>query len=246
MHGQKPVHGTPKYDCPHYGNPTNIFQLMLNMWWATRGSGQSCKQIDLKGGTDSLCVVSCGGQRQPCMGGHLCMEPSCQTHDKQCEGHASANPDACERRVRLPICGYSWGDSHAWTDNFAWNPHAWLSALLKLNKQMLTYAKHKISNPWSTQSVHKEIYIEGATDFHCAVSHGGQPCMGGHLCNFVFTLFLLQTNIPASQWFPPSGKHPEQRILVTTANCRLYSNISQILLLYKRGGIKTYCTLRNH
>ena len=34
---------------------------------------------------------------------------SCQTHDKQCEGHASAHPDACERRVRLPICGYSWG-----------------------------------------------------------------------------------------------------------------------------------------
>ena len=162
---------------------------------------------------------------------------SCQTHDKQCEGHASAHPDACERRVRLPICGYSWGDSHAWTDNFAWNPNAWLPALLKLNEQMLTYAKHKISNPRGTQSVHIKIYIEGATDFQCAVSHGGQPCMGGHLCNFVFILLLLQINSPVSQWFPPSGKHPEQRILVITANCRLYSNISQILLLYKRGGI---------
>ena len=36
---------------------------------------------------------------------------------------------------------------------------------------MLTYAKHKISNPWGTQSLHIEIYIEGATDFQRAFSH---------------------------------------------------------------------------
>ena len=34
---------------------------------------------------------------------------SCLTHDKKREGHAPTHPDACERRVRLPMCGYSWG-----------------------------------------------------------------------------------------------------------------------------------------
>ena len=33
---------------------------------------------------------------------------SCYTHDKQRKRHAPTHPDACERRVRLPMCGYSW------------------------------------------------------------------------------------------------------------------------------------------
>ena len=50
------------------------------------------------------------------------------------------------------------GDSYAWPDNFVWNPHAWLSPLLKLNRYVLTYATHKVSNPRGTQSVHKDPF----------------------------------------------------------------------------------------
>ena len=50
---------------------------------------------------------------------------------------------------------------------------------------------------------------------------------------------FFQMNNPVSQRFSSSGEQPELRILAhklyqpTVAACRLYSNISQILLLYK-------------
>ena len=57
---------------------------------------------------------------------------------KTTERHALTDPDACERRIRLPMCGYSWGTAmhgrRTKHDNNRWNPHAWLSALLKLNQ----------------------------------------------------------------------------------------------------------------
>ena len=46
-------------------------------------------------------------------------------------------------------------------------------------------------------------------------------------------------NRPVSQYFSPSGTQSEHRKIssrVITTNCRLYSNISQILLLYKTWG----------
>ena len=50
------------------------------------------------------------------------------------------------------------GDSHTWPDNFAWKPHAWLSPLLKLNRQMIAYAEHKASKHWGTQAVHRHLF----------------------------------------------------------------------------------------
>ena len=79
-------------------------------------------QMHAKGGSDFQCVVTHGWQ--PCMRGHLCMEP---------------------------------------------------------NKQILTYAKHEIGNPWGTQSVHRDPFQRHNRLPMCSFLWG-QPCMGGHLC----------------------------------------------------------------
>ena len=79
--------------------------------------------MHLEGATDFQCVVSCGGQ--PCMGGHLCMEPPfvavpLSKHKEQVETrakHMVNNPrgmlpthlHAFERRDKLPMCGFSRG-----------------------------------------------------------------------------------------------------------------------------------------
>ena len=55
------------------------------------------------------------------------------------------------------------GDIHAWADTFAWSPHESLE----------------------TQQTIGHLYRGGGgggADFRCVVSHGGQPCVGRHMC----------------------------------------------------------------
>ena len=79
------------------------------------------------------------------------------------------------------------GDSYAWPDNFAWKPHAWLSPLLKLNRYVLTYATHKVSNPWGTQSVHRDPFgwcnrLPMCSFLWGTAMHGRTPVHGTPMC----------------------------------------------------------------
>ena len=64
---------------------------------------------------------------------------------------------------------------------YTWKPHVQLSALLKRNKRAVAYVKHMVNNARGT-FLPTHMLLKGGTDFQFVVSHGGQPCMGGHLC----------------------------------------------------------------
>ena len=104
-------------------------------------------QIHLEGATDFQCVVSYGGQ--PCMGGHLCMEPPCTAvsaivTNKQMStdakhtvndprGTPSMQTDLFERWDRLPMCSFWWRTvMHGRTP--VMEPHVSLSSLSKPNE----------------------------------------------------------------------------------------------------------------
>ena len=116
--------------------------------------------MHLKGGTNVQWLVSHGGRA---WAGMYTWNPHEQLSaqlkfNKQAVAYAKNivnNPrgmlpthlHAFERQDKLPICGFSWGDSHAWADMYTWNPHVQLSALLKRNKQVVAYTKGMANNP---------------------------------------------------------------------------------------------------
>ena len=83
------------------------------------------------------------------------------------------------------------GDSHAWADTCAWNPHVSLSPLLKHKEQVETHAKHMVNNPRGMLPTHLHAFerrdklrmcgfswgtaMQGRTTLHGSPMHGCPP-----------------------------------------------------------------------
>ena len=89
-----------------------------------------------------------------------------EAHGQQTEGHASPiQTDAFQRWGRLPTCSFSWETfMHGRTPLHGAPMNLW-----KPSKQLDTYIGGGGGGG-------------GGADFRCVVSHGGQPCVGRHMC----------------------------------------------------------------
>ena len=158
--------------------------------------------MHLKGGTNFQWVVSHGGQ--PCMGRHSYMEPSVELsallkRNKQAVSYAKHmvnNP----RGMFLPTlmslkCGthFQFVESHGGLSCLA--RHLCMEPPcmavppppLKLNKYISTNATNKVSNPWGTQSVHRDPFgrcnrVPMCSFLWGTAMHGRTPVHGTPMC----------------------------------------------------------------
>ena len=151
--------------------------------------------MHLKGGADFHCMVSHGGH--PCMAGNLCMEPPCmivcnietqqtdvnwcKTYGREAEGHTIYANTFIWKVGQNPNVKFLVGDSHAWADTSAWNPHVKLSPLSKSNEQAATHTKQMINNA-KGMPLPIKMHVKGGPDFQNVATYGGQPSMDGQKC----------------------------------------------------------------